>query len=229
MNKEERKDLVLTCLLENDNNKNLHYDKIKNHLLSKDKNKIYTAPVNPKYLQVDSTPIILTDNVYDALTTIDEYNLNKKKEVPFVMYGKRTKGGAILLDDLYCNFDKLKESSANIDKLEDFLFERLNVFIQDNLQEQVIVLGHTHPFTGRISFNYSISDLCFHLFYYNYKVFYNAYKGNLLLSLIKTINKDYNFIIFDNKEKVFKTFNKVYLQTKKKEFIPLSALNFCDD
>ena len=229
MNKEERKDLVLECLLQNDKNKDLHYNKIKNHLLAKDPNRIYNAPVNPKYLEIDTTPIILTQNVFDALNTIDEYNFQKKKEVPFIIYGKRTKGGAILLDDLYCNFSKLKETSANLDKLEDFLFERLNVFLQDNFKEQVIVLGHTHPFTGRISFNYSISDLCFHLFYYSYKVFYDSYQGNLLLSLVKTINKDYNFIIFDNQNKVFKAYSKVYLQTKKKEFIPLDALNYCDD
>ena len=229
MNKEERKALILQYLLENDQNKDLHYNKIKNHLLSKDPNKIYSAPVNPKYLKIDSTPIIITENVYDALTTIDEYNFEKKKEVPFIIYGKRTKGGAILLDDLYCNFTKLKEDSATLDKLEDFLFARLNVFLQDNFKEQVIVLGHTHPFTTRVSFNYSISDLSFHLFYYYYKIFYNNYQGNLLLSLVKTINKDYNFIIFDNNEKIFKTFNKVYLQTKKKEFIPLSTLNYCDD
>ena len=85
------------------------------------------------------------------------------------------------------------------------------------------------PFTGRVSFNYSLADLCFHLFYYSYNVFSNTKHGNLLLSLVKTINQDYNFIIYDPNKKVFKTFNKVYLQTKKKEFIPLSALKYCDD
>ena len=229
MNKEQRKDFALKCLLENDVNKDLHYNKIKNHLLSKNPDKIYSAPVNPKYLQIDSTPIILTNNVYDAIKTIDEYNLNKQKEVPFIIYGKKTKGGAILLDDLYCHFDKLKEDSASIEKLEDFLFARLNVFLQDNMQEQVIVIGHTHPYTSRISFNYSIADLSFHLFYYNYNVFSNGYNGNLLLSFIKTINQDYNFITYDYTTQTFKTFNKIYLQTKKKEFIPLSALNYCDD
>lgn len=229
MNREQRKDFVIKCMLENDKNKDLHYKKIKNHLAAKDPEVIYGAPVNPKYLEVDNTPIIITDNVFDCLTTIDEYNLNKKKEVPFVMYGKRTKGGAIYIDDLYCNFDKLKEGTATIEKLEDFLFARLNVFLQDQMKEQVIVLGHTHPFTGRISFNYSIADLCFHLFYYSYNVFSNQKHGNLLLSLIKTINQDYNFIIYDANKQVFKTFNKVYLQTKKKEFIPLSALKYCDD
>ena len=172
---------------------------------------------------------MITDNVFDSLKTIDEYNLNQRKEVPFIIYGKKTKGGAILLDDLYCHFDKLQENTASIEKLEDFLFARLNVFLQDNMKEQVIVIGHTHPFTTRISFNYSISDLCYHLFYYNYNVFHNGCNGNILLSFIKTINQDYNFIIYDHISQTFKTFNKVYLQTKKKEFIPLSALNYCDD
>lgn len=229
MNREQRKDLILTCLLNNDLNKNLHYNKIKNHLNSSNKEAIYTAPINPKYLQLDHTPIIIADNVFDALTTIDEFNLNKKKEVPFIIYGKRTKGGAIYLDDLYCNFDKLKANSANIDKLEDFLFTRLSVFLQDEMKEQVIVLGHTHPFNGRITFNYSISDLCFHLSYYEYNVFTDNKYGNLLLSLVKTITQDYNFIIYDPVNGIFKTFDKVYRQTKKKEFVLLSSLNYCDD
>ena len=229
MNREDRKNYILKCLLENDPNNKLHYNKMANHLKSSKPDIIYSAPVNPKYLEVDHTPIIITDNVYDALTTIDEYNLNKKKEVPFIIYGKKTKGGAILLDDLYCNFDKLKQSSANIDKLEDFLFTRLNVFLEDKIKEQVIVLGHTHPFTGRISFNYSIADLCFHLFYYDYNIFCDPNHGNVLLSFIKTISQDYNFIMYDDYTKTFKTFDKVYIKTKKKEFIPLSALKYCDD
>ena len=82
MNREERKDFVLKCLLENDTNKSLHYNKIKNHLESNKPEVIYSAPINPKHLEIDHTPIIMTDDVFDALATIDEYNLNKKKEVP---------------------------------------------------------------------------------------------------------------------------------------------------
>lgn len=229
MNRVERKDFVLKCLLENDPNSHLHYQKIHNHLNSHDLDLIYTAPINPKYLQVDQTPIIMTKNVIDALNTIDDYNLKQKKEVPFIIYGKVTKGGAIFLDDLYCHFDKLKKSSSNIEKLEDFLFARLQAFVEDNKKEQVIVLGHTHPFNGKVSFNYSISDLMFHIFYYQYNVFSNPKYSNILLSLAKTITQDYNFIFFDPKTCTFKSFNKVYMQTKKKEYIPLSALKYCDD
>ena len=229
MNREERKDLVLKALIVNSPNKDSHYNKIKNHLNSSNKELIYTAPVNPKYLEIDNTPIIISENVFESLAIIDEYNLNYKKEVPFIIYGKKTKGGAIYLDDLYANFDKLKEKSANIEKLEEFLFLRLNVFLQDKMTEQVIVLGHTHPFTGKISFNYSVSDLCFHMFYHEYNVFADPRHGNVLLSLIKTITQDYNFIMYDSNTKTFKTFNKIYKQTKKKEFLPLSSLNYCDD
>lgn len=227
MNKQERKQFVLNCLLENDVNKNLHYNKMKDNL--KKESTIQTAPVNPKYLQIDHTPIILTLDVYDALKTIDEYNLKQKKEVPFIIYGKRTKGGAIFLDDLYCDFTNLKEETATIEKLEDFLFARLNVFLQDKMKQQVIVLGHTHPFTSKISFNYSIGDLCFHMFYYEYNVFCVDKHKNLLLSLVKTITEDYNFISYDPLTQTFKSYDKVYLKTKKKEFIPLHSLDYCDD
>lgn len=229
MNREERKDFIIKSLTEYDKNAKLHYNKIKNHLNAANPEVIFSAPVNPRYLEVDHTPIIITDNVFDSLNTIDEYNLNKKKEVPFIIYGKRTKGGAIFLDDLYCDFSKLKEDSATIEKLEEFLFARLSVFLQDEMKEQVIVLGHTHPFTGRISFNYSIADLSFHLFYYDYNVFADPKHKNVLLSLIKTISQDYNFIMYDPNTHTFKTFDKVYLKTKKREFTPLSALNYCDD
>jgi len=229
MNREQRKDLVLEYLLKNDVNKDLHYNKIKNHLTSSNPDDIYIAPINPKYLEIDHTPIVIADNVFDALTTIDEYNLNQKKEVPFIIYGKRTKGGAIYLDDLYCNFDKLKEASATFDKLNEFLYLRLNVFLEDNMREQVIVLGHTHPNTGRISFNFSIADLIVHLDYFNYRTFRETQRGNVLLSIAKNITQDYNFMAFDPVKQVFKMYDKVYRQEKKKEFIPLSALNYCDD
>lgn len=229
MNREERKDFILNCLIQNDKNKDLHYNKMQYHINSTNPNDIYTAPVNPKYLEVDHTPIIMADNVFDALSLIDDYNFEKQKEVPFIIYGKKTKGGAIYLDDLYCNFSKLKEASATFEKLDEFLHLRLDVFLQDNMNGQVIVLGHTHPNTGRISFNFSVSDLVVHLSYFEYDVFSQSQRGNVLLSIAKNITQDYNFIIYDPNTQVFKVFDKVYRQEKKKEFIPLSALNYCDN
>ena len=229
MNREQTKDFILKCLTENDKNKDLHYKKMKWHINSTNSDDIYTAPVNPRYMEVDHTPIIMADNVFDSLELIDNYNLEKGKEVPFIIYGKRTKGGAIYLDDLYCNFDKLKESTATFQKLGEFLQLRMDVFIQDDMRDQVIVLGHTHPNTGRISFNYSVADLIVHLDYFAYNVFTQTARGNLLLSLVKTVSQDYNFIVYDPQKQVWKSYDKVYRQEKKKDFIPLSALKYCDD
>lgn len=229
MNREQMKDFILTCLTQNDKNADLHYKKMKWHINSTNPQDIYTAPVNPKYMEVDHTPIIMADNVFDSLELIDDYNLKKGKEVPFIMYGKRTKGGAIYMDDLYCNFDKLKEATATFEQLSEFLHLRMDVFIQDGMRDQVIVLGHTHPNTGRISFNYSLADLIVHLDYFDYNVFRETNRGNLLLSLVKTVSQDYNFIMYDPSKQVWKTFDKVYRQEKKRDFIPLSALKYCDD
>ena len=230
MNREQTKDFILTCLTENDTiGGEKHYNKMKYHIHSTNPEDIYTAPVNPRYMQVDHTPIIMADNVFDSLELIDNYNLEKGKEVPFIIYGKKTKGGAIYLDDLYCNFDKLKESTATFQKLSEFLQLRMDVFIQDSMREQVIVLGHTHPNTGRISFNYSVSDLIVHMGYFEYNVFTQTARGNVLLSLVKTVSQDYNFIMYDPQTKTWKTFDKVYRQEKKKDFIPLSAIKYCDD
>jgi hypothetical protein len=65
--------------------------------------------------------------------------------------------------------------------------------------------------------------------YFDYNVFRETSRGNLLLSLVKTVSQDYNFIIYDPSRKIWKTFDKVYLQEKKKDFIPLSAIKYCDD
>ena len=229
MNREQTKDYILDCLTKHDKNGNLHYNKMKGHINSPYPEDIYSAPVNPRYMEVDHTPIIMADNVFDALSLIDDYNFEKQKEVPFIIYGKKTKGGAIYLDDLYCNFDKLKEATATFDKLNEFLHLRLNVFLEDNMREQVIVLGHTHPNTGRISFNFSVADLIVHLDYFNYPTFKQTQRGNVLLSIAKNITKDYNFMAFDPEKQIFKMYDKVYRQEKKKEFIPLSALNYLDD
>ena len=74
MNREQLKDYILECLTKNSINGNLHYEKMKYHIRSSNPDSIYSAPVNPKYMEVDHTPIIMADNVYDALSLIDDYN-----------------------------------------------------------------------------------------------------------------------------------------------------------
>lgn len=231
MDRNELKKFVLDCLLERDPNKEYFNEKIKYHLMSSNPDEIYSAPINCNYFQpLDSRhSIVLENNVYDALETIDQYNINNKKEVPFILYGYETKGGAIVFDDIYCDFKKLKEQSASFENLEEFLYLRMKVFIADNMKNRVICLGHTHPFTGKISFNYSVADLCCHISYFNHKAFSNPKYNNKVLSLMKSVSTDYNFIYYDNNLKIFKKVTKVYLHKKKKEFILLDSYTNCDN
>jgi len=231
MSREQNKNLILESLLEIDPNKNYFYNKIKYHLNSKNPYDIYSAPVNPNYLQPidEKHSIILEYDVYDALQTIDQYNIDYKKEVPFILYGYETKNGAIVFDDIYCDFKKLKVASATFNNLEEFLRLRMQVFMEDNMKNKVICLGHTHPFTGKISYNYSIADLCCHLHYLEYEVFYNSYYNNKIFSLMKSISTDYNFIYYDINNNLFKKVTKVYLKKKKKEFILLDSYTNCDN
>lgn len=231
MNREERKNIILDSLLHNDPNKEYFYNKIKYHLDNENTQIIYSAPVNPNFFQpiAASHSIILEPNVYDALETIDQYNIKNKKEVPFILYGYETKGGAIVFDDIYCDFKKLKETTASFENLEDFLHRRMQVFIEDKMKNKVICLGHTHPFTGKISYNYSIADLCCHLHYASYDVFCNPQHNNKVFSLVITMSRDFNFIYFDSQSQTFKKVSKVYLKEKKKEFILLDSYKNCDD
>lgn len=231
MSREYYKDIILDSLLNKDPNRNYFYNKIKYHLNDENPQTIYSAPINPNYLQPldEKHSIILEDNVYDALETIDQYNIKYKKEVPFILYGYETKGGSIIFDDIYCDFRKLKEGSATFDNLEEFLYLRMNVFFEDNMKNKVICIGHTHPFTGKISYNYSLADLCCHLFYHSYNVFYDDKYNNKVFSLMKSISHDFNFIYFDKKDNLFKKVSKVYLKQKKKEYILLDSYKNCDD
>ena len=231
MNREQLKDIALNSLLKLDQSNEYFAKKMINHLNNKNPEIIYSAPVNPNKLQpIDiKHSIILENNVYDALETIDQYNIKNKKEVPFILYGYETKGGAIVFDDIYCDFHKLKEASATFENLEEFLYLRMKVFLLDNMKNKVICLGHTHPFTGKISYNYSIADLCCHLFYSSYNVFTDETKNNKVFSLMKSVSHDYNFIYYDNKSGTFKKVSKVYLKKKKKEFILLDSYKNCDD
>ena len=231
MSREERIKTVLNSLLELDPNKDYFYNKIQYHLNSSNPEEIYSAPINPLYLQpLDiKHSIILEENVYDALMTIDQYNIQHKKEVPFILYGYETKGGAIVFDDIYCDLKKLQEAEATFENLSEFLYLRMQVFYEDDMKNKVICLGHTHPFTGKISYNYSIADLCCHLFYFEYDIFSNPHYNNKVFSLMKSISTDFNFIYYDNNDKLFKKVNKVYLRQKKKEFILLNSFKNCDD
>ena len=231
MTREEFKEIVLNSLLKSDPNKEYFYNKMYAHLIHEDKETIYSAPVNPNYLQpLDiKHSIILEDNVYDALETIDQYNIDHKKEVPFILYGYETVGGAIVFDDIYCDFNKLKEASATFENLDEFLYMRMQVFLMDNMKNKVICLGHTHPFTGKVSYNYSVADLCCHLMYYSYNVFSDKKYNNKVFSLMKSVSNDYNFIYYDGMTNLFKKVQKVYLKEKKKEFVLLESYKNCDD
>ena len=231
MSREDLKNIVVDSLINKDPNGAYFYKKIYNHLTHKDPNVIYSAPVNPNYLQpLDiQHSIIFEDNVFDALETIDQYNIDHKKEVPFILYGYETKGGAIVFDDIYCDFQKLKEATASFQNLDEFLYLRMQVFLADNMKNKVICLGHTHPFTGKISFNYSIADLVCHLSYSSYNVFTDEKYNNKVFSLMKSVSNDYNFIYYDRKTNLFKKVPKVYLRQKKKDFILLDSFKNCDD
>jgi hypothetical protein len=231
MSREELKNIVLNSLLKKDQNKEYFNKKMINHLNNTNPEIIYSAPVNPNYLQpLDiKHAIILEDNVFDALETIDQYNIKNRKEVPFILYGYETKGGAIVFDDIYCDFNKLKEDSATFDNLEEFLYLRMQVFLIDNMKNKVICIGHTHPFTGKISYNYSIADLVCHLHFYRYKVFADESYNNKVFSLMKSVSEDYNFIYYDKNSSTFKKVSKVYLRKKKKEFILLNSYTNCDE
>lgn len=231
MARDDLKNIVVDSLINKDPNGPYFYKKMYNHLVHQDPSVIYGAPVNPNYLQPLDVQhsIILEDNVFDALETIDQYNIDHKKEVPFILYGYETKGGAIVFDDIYCDFHKLKEASATFQNLDEFLHLRLQVFLTDGMKNKVICLGHTHPFTGRISFNYSIADLVCHLFYNNYNVFTDENYNNKVFSLMKSVSTDYNFIYYDRKQNLFKKVQKVYLRQKKKDFVLLDSFKNCDD
>ena len=105
----------------------------------------------------------------------------------------------------------------------------MQVFLIDNMKNKVICLGHTHPFTGKISYNYSVADLCCHLFYYSYNVFSEPEYNNKVFSLMKSISEDYNFIYYNKTSNTFQKVNKVYLRKKKKEFILLDSYKNCDN
>ena len=87
MGRNESKNYIVDFLINRCPYKEYHLNKIKNHLYHSDPTVIYSAPVNPNYLPpIDQKHIIiLEDNVYDALETIDQYNIDHKKEVPFIL------------------------------------------------------------------------------------------------------------------------------------------------
>lgn len=231
MTREEMKNFILKSILELDPNKNYFYEKVKYHLNSPNPDEIYSAPINPNYFQPINKKhsIVIEKDVYDALQTIDQYNIDYKKEVPFILYGYESKDGTIIFDDIYCDFKKLKSASASFQNLSEFLHLRMQVFLEDNMKNKVICLGHTHPFTGRISFNYSIADLCSHLHYLQYNVFFDPKYNNKIFSLMKSVSYDYNFIYFDLNTKLFNKVTNVYYKKKKKELILLDSYKNCDN
>lgn len=224
------KEMVLESLLVLDPNKDIFYEKMKYNLAVP----LYVlqSPVNPFHFEnLDSKhSIILTKQVHEILLVIDNYNFRNQKEVPFILYGKMTKGGAIVFDDIDCDFKKLSDDSASFQNLNEYLNLKLRRFILDDEKNKIICLGHTHPYTGdKVSFSYSLMDLIIHLQLNDNQVFLNPKNNNKVFSLMKSITKDFNFIYYEVEQNRFYKVNKVFLQTKRKEFEPLSAYNYCEE
>ena len=232
MNDEVYKNLILDSLLVKDPNKNLFYEKMAPNLLTNDPNYIFTAPINPLYMEnIDAShSIVLTKEVYETLEIIEDYNFKNKKEVPFILFGKETKGGAIIFDDIDCDFKKLEDASASFDNIEEYFSLKLNRVAIDREKNKVFCLGHTHPFNGnRLVFNYSLQDFVVHLHFAHMDIFYDKNNNNKIFSLMKSISKDFNFVYYDVHKNRFYKVPKVFLQEKKREYTPLSAYNFCDN
>lgn len=226
------KKIVLTSLLENDPNKDLFYKKMAPNLTSKDARYVYGAPINPLYLEnIDPKhSVVLTNEVYETLEVIEDYNFRNKKEVPFILYGKETRGGAILFNDIDCDFRKLKDDNATFENIYEYCYLKIRRFSIDKERNKVICIGHTHPFSGnKVALNYSLTDFMSHVKFCEYPIFKDSEYNNKIFSLMKSVTEDYNFVYYNPNNNRFYKVPKVYLQRKKKEFIPLSAYNYCDD
>ena len=105
----------------------------------------------------------------------------------------------------------------------------MQVFAMDHMKNKVICIGHTHPFTGKISYNYSVADLCCHLSYFSYNVFSDEEFNNKVFSLMKSVSHDFNFIYYEKGSNTFRKVPKVYLRNKKKDFILLDSYKNCDN
>jgi len=172
------------------------------------------SPINNDMLpnMKQGSMVVITKEVKDILSLIQDKTQRDKKEIPFLLYGKN-EGQIVFIDDIDAELDNLSGVEANHANLLPALEEFINKSKKDG--SDIVVHGHSHPMTSEYNKSFSLGDM-------------NAYKdfrldngvfrtGKIELCSCLLVDGNYNFLFFDGND--YYKFNDVFVQAENGDII----------
>ncbi len=110
------------------------------------------------FSEIFGSQVILTNEVFEFLSAVQEVTSLEEKEFPFFLYGKEIDENIILFDDYYSQSSERTTTTANFSTaMIDDLTEKIK-------QPGIIVChGHSHPEKGSFYQDFSLGDLTSYL------------------------------------------------------------------
>ena len=172
------------------------------------------SPINNDMLpnMPQGSMVVITKEVKDILSLIQDKTQRDKKEVPFLLFGKN-EGQVVFIDDIDAELDNLSGVEANHANLLLALEKFINKSKKDG--SDIVVHGHSHPMTSEYNKSFSLGDM-------------NAYKdfrldngvfrtGKIELCSCLLVDGNYNFLFFDGND--YYKFNDVFVQAENGDII----------
>lgn len=172
------------------------------------------SPINNDMLpnMPQGSMVVITKEVKDILSLIQDKTQRDKKEVPFLLFGKN-EGQVVFIDDIDAELDNLSGVEANHANLLPALEKFINKSKKDG--SDIVVHGHSHPMTSEYNKSFSLGDM-------------NAYKdfrldngvfrtGKIELCSCLLVDGNYNFLFFDGND--YYKFNDVFVQAENGDIV----------
>lgn len=149
--------------------------------------------------------VVVSRNVQMQLKKIQEFTTREKKEVPFLLYGKKD-GGLVYFDKIFMDFTKSRSMEADFSRLESNLLDFIGKSKKDGTD--IVAHGHSHPEIGDFYKYFSLGDMeGYKSMLYDNEVFNS---GKIRLCSCLLTGGDYNFLSFDGND--YYKFNDVFVQ-----------------
>lgn len=167
-------------------------------------------PVMPQ-----GSAVILSQDVYDALSVVQDVTVNKNREIPFLLFGR--------VDGQVVYFDKFTADSRNMQSMEakfsPFLVDQMQDFIAESPKNGTCIVahGHSHPRLTNYYTSFSLGDLTAYMEMQDGNPVFKS--KQIEFCGVMLANGNYNFIFFDGND--YYKFTKVFYQDDKGEVHPL--------
>ena len=179
------------------------------------------APINSSILyNMPTGAIVLSEDVYFALTTVMDVTSTSYQEFPFFLYGKEQGNNNVVFDEFFSASSQRYGDQALFD---DRMNENITNKVRNNPAPNLVVChGHSHPPIGNYHQNFSLGDFASYVALNESTPEFKSGRVELTGCLV-TSTGDINFVYYDNKAKNFYRYTNVYVREYNGNLVPVNC------